>query len=460
MKVELSPEQLKWIKEKNYNYYKFKEAPKEWLESNEFMLAAVTKCGLTLQYASEKLKDDKEIVLAAVTNDGSALQYASTKLKDDKEIVLTAVANNGYSLQYASDIFKDDKEIILTALELKFASEKLKDDKEIVLVAVANNGGTLEYASTKLKDDKEIVLVAVTNNGDALEYASTKLKDDKEIVLAAVTNLGKALKYASEKLKGDKDIVWGAVKNQGRSIEYASDELNGDPEIVLTALSHCRSWAPSLIDSHPLCYVRCEAILKEIAEKSSIGGKKINFDISHLVSGVQNLFEIKLFDENGHEKEDEIEKISNDWFDFNQIIYQNQKMDGWALLSLAQVMQLRYYPSPKDGSDVEEYTRALLIEAIELNDKWLIDIIHRGFNVDEYRDFSDLADKACSLLWNREDKDYANALMVLRNENYELTTGLSNEFVLKVIQEARELNLGYEEDKEELEKFVSEAGIK
>jgi len=269
MKVELTPEQLKWIKEKTY--YNFKEAPKECLESKEFMLQAVTKNGSALQYASDKLKDDREVVLAAVTNDGSAL-------------------------------------------------------------------------------------------------------------------------------------------------EYASDELNGDPEIVLTALSHSRSWAPSLIDSHPLIYVRCEAILKEIAERSSIGGKKINFDISDLVSGVQKLFEKKLFDENGHEKEDEIEKITNDWFDFNQIIYQHQKMDGNALLSLAQVMQLRYYPSPKDGSDVEEYTRALLIEAIELNDEWLIDIIHRGFNVDEYRDFSDLADKACNLLWNRGDKVIGKPLMVFRNE--------------------------------------------
>ncbi len=338
MIVELTPEQLKWIKEKNY--YNFKEAPKEWLESKEFMLQAVTKNGLALQYASDKLKDDREIVLAAVT---------------------------------------------------KWA-------------------GALQYASDKLNDDREIVLVAVTNDGSALEYAS--------------------------------------------------DELNGDPEIVLTALSHSRSWAPSLIDSHPLIYVRCEAILKEIAERSSIGGKKINFDISDLVSGVQKLFEKKLFDENGHEKEDEIEKITNDWFDFNQIIYQHQKMDGNALLSLAQVMQLRYYPSPKDGSDVEEYTRALLIEAIELNDEWLIDIIHRGFNVDEYRDFSDLADKACNLLWNRGDKDYANALMVLRNENLELTTGLSNEFAMKVIQETRELNIGEDEDKEDFENFVNEAGLK
>ena len=49
MKAELSPEQLKWIKEKTLNDYK--NAPKEWLESNEFMLAAVSRYGRTLKYA-------------------------------------------------------------------------------------------------------------------------------------------------------------------------------------------------------------------------------------------------------------------------------------------------------------------------------------------------------------------------------------------------------------------------
>ena len=100
-----------------------------------------------------------------------------------------------------------------------------------------------------------------------------------------------------------------------------------------------------------------------------------------------------------------------------------------------------------------------MIEAIELNDEYLLDIISYGLSGQEYVDFSDLAEKACELLWNREEKNYENALMVLRNENNELIPGLSNEFVLKIVQEAKELDLGYEEDKEELEKFVSEAGL-
>ena len=401
-KKSLSPEQLKWFEEDTRDYEK---VPKEWLDSKEFMLAAVTNYGRYLEYASDKLKDDKEIVLAAVVNGRSALEFASDKLKDDKEIVLAAVTNDGKGLQYASD--------------------KLKDDKEIVLAAVADYVRALEFASDKLKDDGEIMLVAVKKDGSALKYASNNLKNNREIVLEA-------------------------IKNEPNAIEFASDQLNGDPAIVLTAMSQ---------DSYALYYVRSEVILKELAENSSVGGTKINFKVSDLVTAGEKFFGNYIFDENGYDRS-VLQKRNNDWFDFNQIIYQNQTMDGDALLRLAQVQFNKYRPYPKDDEiDVKEYTRDLLIEAIELNDESLMDIIWYGLNPEEYLDFSDLAEKACELLWNREEKNYANALMVLRNDNDELIPGLSNEFVLKIIQETRDSDLGEEEDKEDFENFVSEAGL-
>ena len=58
-----------------------------------------------------------------------------------------------------------------------------------------------------------------------------------------------------------------------------------------------------------------------------------------------------------------------------------------------------------------------------------------------------------------EKKNYANALIVLRNNDSELIPGLSDEFVVQIIQEARDSDLGEEEDKEEFENFVSEAGL-
>ena len=67
----LTPDQLKWIEGVRYNW-DYEEAPKEWLDSKEFMLAVVTKDGSALKYASDKLKDDIDIVIAAIENGGMA----------------------------------------------------------------------------------------------------------------------------------------------------------------------------------------------------------------------------------------------------------------------------------------------------------------------------------------------------------------------------------------------------
>ena len=58
------------------------------------MLAAVTRNGGALKYASENLKRDRSIVFAAVTQDGRALQYASEDLKRDRDVVLAAQRRN------------------------------------------------------------------------------------------------------------------------------------------------------------------------------------------------------------------------------------------------------------------------------------------------------------------------------------------------------------------------------
>ena len=57
------------------------------------MLATVTDDGLSLQYASERLRDNEEVVLAAVNDVGSALQYASERLRDSEKVVLAAAMN-------------------------------------------------------------------------------------------------------------------------------------------------------------------------------------------------------------------------------------------------------------------------------------------------------------------------------------------------------------------------------
>ena len=51
---------------------------------------------ISLEYASDRLKDNEEIVKIAVQYNGYSLQYASDRLKDNEEIVKIAIQNDGY----------------------------------------------------------------------------------------------------------------------------------------------------------------------------------------------------------------------------------------------------------------------------------------------------------------------------------------------------------------------------
>jgi hypothetical protein len=275
--------------------------------------------------------------------------------------------------------------------------------------------------------------------------------DSKEFILTAVKNDGRILQYASNNLRVDIDIVLEAVKKDGESLQYVSEELKEYSHVVSVALENN--------STHLVSYIKSGAVLEELAENSSIEGVNVNFVIRDLVTAVEKYFTNKISKIDVAKFNEETISVCNDWFDLNQIIYKNHKMDGDALLSLAQVQFNQYSPIPTDGREVEEYAKDLLNQAIDLNDESLVSIIMYGLNPEEYLDFSDLAEKACELLWNREEKNYLNALNVISNENGEMIPGLSNEFVMKIIEETRNLNIGEEEDKENFENFISEAGL-
>ena len=242
----LTKEQLKWIETKDS--WDYEEAPKEWLDSKDFILEAMKKDESILEYVSENLKNDKELILAAVSNNGGALQYASDKCKDDKELVLAALSKDGSALEYASERLKEDREVVLAAVSnngnaIEYAPDTFKADKDIVSAAVLNEGCSLEYVSEEFKNNKSIVMLAVSNNGYSLQNASDKLKEDKEIVMAALSTYGSALEYASEKLRNDKEVVIASLANDAKALEYASENLRRDKEVLEAAIKNDASLA-------------------------------------------------------------------------------------------------------------------------------------------------------------------------------------------------------------------------
>jgi len=74
------------------------DAAKEHQHNREVVLAAVSRCGLALRYASERLKADRDIVLQAVQWP-RALQFAAAPLRADKQIVMAFVMSDCISRQ-------------------------------------------------------------------------------------------------------------------------------------------------------------------------------------------------------------------------------------------------------------------------------------------------------------------------------------------------------------------------
>lgn len=120
---------IKYVKKllKNNERYIFSELSEKWRDNEEIVRSVVSEYGELLEFASERLKDDKKIVLEAIEckcNDmwfgrgnipQSPLKYASGRLKDDDEIVLKAIMKNNEALRFASKRLKNKyKKVVIS----------------------------------------------------------------------------------------------------------------------------------------------------------------------------------------------------------------------------------------------------------------------------------------------------------------------------------------------------------
>lgn len=235
------------------------------LYDKDVMIAAVSHDSTILKYANnrfpyERFTDDPEVIAAAT----SGLQYASERLKNDKQTVLNAVSKSGANLEHASDILKRDEEVVMAAVlnfgfALEWASYLLKDDEEIVRAAMRNFPSTFKYASFRLKDDDQFVLAFLNDvpknldedklykyrydRGLAFQYASERVRDIRDVVLAAVSICGEALLWASYDFKSDDEVVRAGTKNNGLALVYADYEFRLNYDLAYDA---AESYGPIL----------------------------------------------------------------------------------------------------------------------------------------------------------------------------------------------------------------------
>uniref|UniRef100_UPI002148EE26 DUF4116 domain-containing protein n=1 Tax=Endozoicomonas sp. SESOKO4 TaxID=2828745 RepID=UPI002148EE26 len=144
--------------------------------------------------------DHKEKVMNALRKHG--LEYASQRVRNDKDFVLHAISEHPLELQYLSEKLRDNRDIVVAAVEkypwaLRYASERLRTDKDIIRMAIADSIDTLSFASEKVLSDREYMLDLIAKNARAFIYVASGLKDDTAFIEAAKQRNPEVLEYAA-----------------------------------------------------------------------------------------------------------------------------------------------------------------------------------------------------------------------------------------------------------------------
>jgi hypothetical protein len=223
-----------------YNKGFLKNASDRLKDDEDIVKKAVLNDSGAFEYASDRLKDDKDFVKWVITASGSIkniLNFASERvrneLKDDKNALMAALKSNWYPsktvLQYASDRLRDDKDFVLEQVGsngdvLEYASNRLKDDEEVVLAAILSDLSALKYASDRLKDDKEFFLSLVKINYYTLKYASDRLRSDINFCIECAKIDKKSISSFPDEIK----ILFETHKNDFKTLQevYAQQQAN------------------------------------------------------------------------------------------------------------------------------------------------------------------------------------------------------------------------------------------
>jgi hypothetical protein len=188
------------------------------LDNKQVMLKAI-KLGISIEYLSEQLCNDKDIVMQAVKQNSTQIRYASERLQNDIDIVVKAMEKDDEAKYYTS-VFRN-KDSVLKLLKRKPQLFKYTYaytlDRQVVLEAVRLDGMNLRHVAEKwieMTSDLQVILEAVKQNGASIQYASNELKNNKQVILTALEGpMPVALCYIDEKWKRDKEIIIQACKH-------------------------------------------------------------------------------------------------------------------------------------------------------------------------------------------------------------------------------------------------------
>lgn len=190
---------------------------------------AVTNKASAIKHLNANFRADTEILNLALNygliNETSIdiLECLPPKWRDSKEIVLRILAFNGFEIQYASDRLKEDKDCIKIACKksggfiLHYCPIHIKSDLNFYyeLLHFTQNSDIIEYFSSSIKDNESALLEGAQydgyhyidgKGGGMMQYASDRLKNSKDFVLKFIKIAPYVLNYISENLAKDEEI--------------------------------------------------------------------------------------------------------------------------------------------------------------------------------------------------------------------------------------------------------------
>ncbi|CAE7795708.1 unnamed protein product [Symbiodinium sp. KB8] len=239
-----------------------------------FMISAIARQPVTLQYASDRLRSNKEVVLGALKSQGQpeAIKYADPTLRSDVDFLRRALQMNPDQdlillavRTFPKAEYGTDPGLLCQQQAFFFVPDALQSDKEFILAMALRNPEVLQCVPESMRNDRHFVMSLLKACPACLEHMPYEFQADAELVLAALQFDSQAgelaeddimpeqprpscdrgpgsggrsspLAFAAHVLRSDRQFLLAALALDTEALVYASEDLRRDEEFVLAAV--------------------------------------------------------------------------------------------------------------------------------------------------------------------------------------------------------------------------------
>lgn len=220
---------------------------KDW-DNKDYVLEYVKESGISLMFASNRLKADKDVVLEAVKADGIAYFYGDARLKNSKEFALDCAKYSHLCLgavnkQFFADyswvkdcVTANPKTFFVFANYFNYSSSR-----ELCLLA-CRDYTTLSVMDKSLLTSEDFALKLITANALTFKilaaYSGENGPHNQNLTLIKQAVLGNAFCYTfiADNLKNDTRVLEELIKLNSNVYFYLDNKNKLNPKLALLAV--------------------------------------------------------------------------------------------------------------------------------------------------------------------------------------------------------------------------------